>query len=183
MCVGLDVPQPLHVRVLDAGLDRGGVPAADDHRRAHLHGEGALLLEVREHRLQPVVQVRRVPVDDRALGQVREIALDLGQLAVQHQAGADQLAGPSSNQPRFSERHSVFTSAHAGTWQWLAEGRLWMYARCCSRLMVLRVRLMRGAPRQVCPHGYRGSGSRAEAYCARGAPRLGRARGRGTVGR
>src|SRR5689334_24752296 len=30
---------------------------------------------------------------------------------------------------------------------WLAEGRLWMYARCCSRLIVLRVRLIRGAPR------------------------------------
>lgn len=31
----------------------------------------------------------------------------------------------SLNHPRFSERHSFFTSAHAGTWQWLAEGRLW----------------------------------------------------------
>src|ERR1044072_2485706 len=27
---------------------------------------------------------------------------------------------------------------------WLADGRLWMYARCCSRLIVLRVRLIVG---------------------------------------
>lgn len=91
--VGLDVAQALHVRVLDAALDGGGFPAPDDHRRAHLHGEGALVLEVREHRLQPVVEVRREPVDDRALGQIGEVTLDLGQLAVQHQTRADHVAG------------------------------------------------------------------------------------------
>ena len=90
---GLDVPQPLDVLVGDARLDRGRVPAADDHRRAHLHGERALLLEVLEHRLQPLVEVGRVPVDHRALGQVGQVPLDLGDLPVENQPDTDQLPG------------------------------------------------------------------------------------------
>src|SRR5690606_31130286 len=92
--VGLQVAQTLHVRVLDALLDRRRLPAAADHRGAHLHREGALLLQVSQHWLDPFLQIRREPVDDRALGQVGEVALDLGELPVEDEAGPDHLAGP-----------------------------------------------------------------------------------------
>ena len=104
-------------------LDGGGVPAPDDHGRAHLHGEGALLLEVREHRLQPLVQVRRVPVDDRALGQVREIALDLGQLAVEHQPGADHLARPLVEPAQVLRAPLRLDISPGRDLQWLADGQ------------------------------------------------------------
>ena len=77
----------------DAALDRGGVPAAGDHRRAHADGEGALRLEVGRHRGQPPGQVVGLPVDDRALGQVGQVALELRQLAVEDEPDAHERAG------------------------------------------------------------------------------------------
>ena len=56
--------------------------------RAHPDAEGAAALEVGGQRAQPAGEVRVVPVDDRALGQVGEVALHLRQLPVEHQAGA-----------------------------------------------------------------------------------------------
>jgi hypothetical protein len=47
-----------------------------------------------QHRPQPLLQVRREPVDHRPLRQVRQIALQLRQLPVEHQAHADQLPAP-----------------------------------------------------------------------------------------
>ena len=113
-------------------------------RRAHLHGEGTLLLQVREHRLQPVVQVRRVPVDDRALGQVGEVALDLGQLAVEDQAGADQFAGLV--EPAEALRAPLRLDVRpAGDCMWLADDRLATKARCSSRLSGRTGRAIRGS--------------------------------------
>ena len=44
-------------------------------------------------------EVLAVPVDERTLGQVGEVALDPGQLAVEHQRGADELVAPVADQP------------------------------------------------------------------------------------
>ena len=48
-------------------------------------------LQVGGHRVEPGAEVVGRPVDHRALGQVGEVALDLGQLAVEHQRGAHEL--------------------------------------------------------------------------------------------
>ena len=80
-------------------LDLRRAPAPGDHGRSHPDAERALRLEVRGHRAQPVVEPVRGPVEDRALGQVGEVALDPRQLAVQHQPGADQLGAAGAAEP------------------------------------------------------------------------------------
>ena len=72
------------------------------------------------HRGQPVVEPVGGPVEHRALGQVGEVALDLGQLAVEHQARPDEL-GAVAYQPMDSCRHSDFTRPQAGVCRKLAE--------------------------------------------------------------
>src|SRR5690606_13503217 len=85
-----DLAESAYGLVGDAGLDGGSVPAADDHRGAHADAEGALLLQVRRHRREPGAEVVALPVDDRSLGEVGEVALELRELAVEHERGADQ---------------------------------------------------------------------------------------------
>ncbi len=88
-----DVAEPAHGLVGDACLHGRRVPAAGDHRRAHPDAERAGLLQVAHHRGQPDAQVRGLPVDHRTLGEVGEVALDLRQLAVEHQPGPHGLLG------------------------------------------------------------------------------------------
>jgi hypothetical protein len=87
------VAQPVGGRVRDGRLDGVGTPAPYDDRRAHLHRERTLRLEVGEHRLQHAFdQVRREPVDERSLRQVRQVLLQPGHRPVQHQPGPGQPA-------------------------------------------------------------------------------------------
>ncbi len=80
----------------------------------------------------------RLPVDHRTLGQVGQVLLDLGQLAVEHQPGADLLAG-SSNQPSDSLRHSLLTWPQAGVCRKLTAGCVALNATCSSAVMVRTV--------------------------------------------
>ena len=83
------VPEPAYGVVGHALLDGGGVPAAGDHRRAHPHPERAGL-----PRCATIGSARPGgpprPSRHRSLGQVGQVALDPGQLPVEHQPGADQ---------------------------------------------------------------------------------------------
>ena len=88
---GRYVAEAAHRLVGDAGLDLLGGPSPGDHGWAHPHGEGTLLLEVGDHRCEPRAEVVVGPVDDRALGEVGQVAPDLGQLAVEDEGGADDL--------------------------------------------------------------------------------------------
>ena len=88
---GWQIAEAAYGVVRDAFLDRGRVPAPGHDRRAHPDPEGAARTEVGGHRLEPLAQVVGRPVDHRALGKVGQEPLDLGQLAVKHEGGADQL--------------------------------------------------------------------------------------------
>ena len=80
--------------------DSSAMPAltcSADQRRVTTGGpmrtaKAPLPLEVGDQRGQPRVEVVAGPVDDRTLGEVGEVALDLGQLAVEHEPHADHLA-------------------------------------------------------------------------------------------
>jgi len=89
----------------DGVLEGGRPPAPGPDRWADLGGEGSGGLQVGQHRVQPVGQGMHLlrcpddpaggralaePVDVRALGQVRQVAREPGDLAVQDQAGTDQ---------------------------------------------------------------------------------------------
>ena len=89
-------------RLRTAGSASPSFTCAAVHRRVttgrtHPDAEGAALLEVRRHRVQPAVEARVDgvrPVDDRALGQVGEReALEPGDRPVQHQAAPTSSAG------------------------------------------------------------------------------------------
>ena len=102
---GGDVVEAAHGGVGDAGLDGGGVPPAGDHGRAHPHAERTLLPEVRGEGGQPGGEVVGGPVEQRALGQVGEVAPEPGQLPVEHQRGAHLLtAGGTSRATRAATR-------------------------------------------------------------------------------
>ena len=89
---GGEVVEAAYGGIGDALLDPGGRPAPGDHGRSHPDRERALLLEVPGHRCEPGAEIGG-PVDDRTLGEVRQRARQPGQVAVQHQSGADQV-GP-----------------------------------------------------------------------------------------
>ena len=87
------VGQPVHALVGDALLDLRGAPAAGDDGRAHPDAEGALPGQVAGHRREPGSRssiTAGVPVEDRALGEVGEVALEPRELAVEHQRDADE---------------------------------------------------------------------------------------------
>lgn len=166
---GFDITKPLHVGILDPRLDGGRVPAADHHGRAHLHREGTLLLQMGEHRLEPLVQVGGVPVDDRPLGEVREIALDLGKLAVEDQPGAHHLAVLVEPSQVLRAPFSLHVSprrdlAVTGRGQAL-DVRQMLFSADGPQGQAHAGRSSAGVSPSV-----RGSGSRAEAYCDRGRP-------------
>ena len=89
-----DLAEPRHALVGDARLDLVRAPAARHHRRPHPDAEGALRAEVLGHRRQPVAEVvgdlSPGPVEHRALGQVGEVAPQLRELAVEHEADTDE---------------------------------------------------------------------------------------------
>lgn len=88
---GLHVPQPVRRRIGDGRLHRVGAPPPGDDGRPHPDREGALAPQVRDQRRQPPLgQVGRVPVDERALREIRQVLLQAGQRAVEHEARAQQ---------------------------------------------------------------------------------------------
>src|SRR5689334_21698092 len=87
---GREVTEAAYRVVGDAGLDRCGLPPAQHHRGPHPDREGTSRLEVLGHRGEPGGEVVGVPVEDRALGEVGEVALDLGQLPEQDEADSDE---------------------------------------------------------------------------------------------
>lgn len=86
----------MHRLIGQAGLDHFGAPAGRHNRRAHPDPECAGALQVRDHRVEPGSQIvaSRIqcrPVQHRALREVSKVALDLGKLAIKHQARAEDL--------------------------------------------------------------------------------------------
>ena len=111
-----------------------------DQRRTTTGGpiriaERALRFEVRGHRVERGPEVGRGPVEDRPLGKVGQVALDLGQLAVEHQRRRPT-SSPARNQPIDSCRHSLLTSPHAGVCRKLALGWASMKARWSAARIV-----------------------------------------------
>ena len=88
---GRYVAQSAYGLVRDAGLDLLGRPPTGHDRWSHPDGEGPLGAQVRGERGEPVVEVVTGPVDDRAFGEVGEEALEPGELAIEDEAGTDQL--------------------------------------------------------------------------------------------
>ena len=87
--------------------------------------------------VEPGVEVLVQPADVRALRKVGQVPLEPRHLPVEHEAHADRLGPPSSalNQPMDSPRHSFLTSAQAGVWRKLTDGRSRMWSRCSGPLM------------------------------------------------
>jgi hypothetical protein len=127
--------KPGHPFVGDGGLDRFGTPAPGDCGCPDSYAEGPRRAYVIRQRPQPLRNIRCCPVDHWAFRQVGEILLDLGQLPVQHQPGANRIVA-ALNQPTDSPRHSLLTLAHAGVWRKLTEGWLALNSRCRSASMV-----------------------------------------------
>ena len=84
------VAQPLGLAAGDGVLEGRGRPAAYGQLRPHLHRERLLLLQGALQRAEDVLGVVRLPVEDGALGQVGEVALEAGRPAKQDQPGPDQ---------------------------------------------------------------------------------------------
>ncbi len=71
-------------------LDGVGRPAAMHDRRADADGEGLGFFRIGHQCRELLVHVWPFPVQDRALGQIRQIAFQLGQLAVQDKSDTDE---------------------------------------------------------------------------------------------
>jgi hypothetical protein len=89
--IGHRLAKPAHPLIGDRGLDRLGTPAANRHRSADADPERPGRAGMVDQRSEQVSDISGEPVERRALRQVGQILLDLGQLPVEHQPGADDL--------------------------------------------------------------------------------------------